>query len=120
MSINYSRHRRAIEKLYEDLATVNRYVKAKKPSGETILTLQPVHENIPCRISQKALGGNRQTEAQNEIRYETKLFLAPEIEIRQGDAIEVTRGGIARIYIAGEPFWYPTHQEVALQREDKA
>lgn len=120
MAINYARHRRAIEKLYEDLATISRHAKGKKPSGETTLTLQPMHKDIPCRISQKALGSNGQTEVQNDIRYETKLFLAPEVEICQGNAIVVTRAGVARTYIAGEPFLYPTHQEVTLQRETKA
>ncbi|WP_273483619.1 ABC transporter ATP-binding protein [Desulforamulus ruminis] len=122
MAINYKRHRRALEKLYEDRVTVSRYVKGKKPSGETALTLQPVHEheNIPCRLSQKALAVNGQTEAQNNIRYETKLFLAPEIEIRQGDVLAMTRAGKPWTYTAGEPFLYPTHQEILLQREDKA
>lgn len=112
--------REAVEKLYEDLATINRYAKGKKPSGETALILQPLHKDIACRISQKALGSNGQTEAQNEIRYEIKLFLAPEIEIHQGDVIEVTRGGVVRTYTAGEPFFYPTHQEISLQKVAQA
>ncbi|MEG6521133.1 ABC transporter ATP-binding protein [Desulfotomaculum sp. 1211_IL3151] len=120
MVINYTRHRRAIEKLYDSLATISRYRKGKKPSGETAQVLQLLHKDIPCRISQKALGSNGQTEAQNEIQYETKLFLAPEVEICQGNAIVVTRAGVARTYTAGEPFLYPTHQEVSLQRVGKA
>jgi hypothetical protein len=84
---------------------------------ETKQVLQPVHVDRPCRISQRALGTNGQTEAQNDIRYETKLFIAPELEIRQGDSIEVTRGGVMRRYTAGEPFVYSTHQEVSLQRK---
>ncbi|WP_240927594.1 hypothetical protein [Paenibacillus thiaminolyticus] len=33
--INYKRHRKAIEKMYEDRATISRYGKGKKPNGET-------------------------------------------------------------------------------------
>ncbi|NGP59989.1 ABC transporter ATP-binding protein [Paenibacillus thiaminolyticus] len=118
--INYKRHRKAIEKMYEDRATISRYGKGKKPNGETKQGLLPVYENQPCRISQKALAVNGQREAQNVISYETKLFIAPELEILQGDTVEVTRGRITTTYTAGEPFPYPTHQEVILLRKDKA
>ncbi|GJM73001.1 hypothetical protein HMSSN036_52170 [Paenibacillus macerans] len=90
----------------------------------------PVYSDQACRISQKALGRNGQTEAQNDIAYETKLFIAPELEIKQGDMLEVTRGRITaagwepiaatRKYTSGEPFIYPTHQEVSLERKEWA
>ncbi|PZM65348.1 ABC transporter ATP-binding protein [Paenibacillus dendritiformis] len=118
--INYKRHRKAIEKMYEDRSTISRYGKAKKPNGETKNELAPVYVDQPCRISQKALAVNGQREAQNVISYETKLFIAPELEIKQGDTIEVVRGNVTRTYTAGEPFLYPTHQEVILLRKDKA
>ncbi|MCM3701433.1 ABC transporter ATP-binding protein [Paenibacillus macerans] len=129
--INYDRHRRKIEKLYTDRATIYRYQKVKDPvTKETKLVPMPVHSDQPCRISQKALAQNGQTEAQNDIRYETKLFIAPELEILQGDMLEATRGRITatgwepiaptRKYTAGEPFIYPTHQEVSIERKEWA
>ncbi|NEZ43313.1 ABC transporter ATP-binding protein [Paenibacillus alvei] len=118
--MNYRKHRRQIEKTYEDKATISRYGKVKKPNGETKNELSPVCVDQPCRISQKALAVNGQREAQNEISYETKLFIAPELDIRQGDRIEVTRGHVKTTFTAGEPFPYPTHQEIILQRKDKA
>jgi hypothetical protein len=115
------RHRRAIERMYTDRATIFRYQQVKDPvTKETKLVMQPVYADQPCRISQRALATNGQTEAQNEIRYETKLFIAPELGIRQGDMLEVTRGTMTRQYTAGEPFLYSTHQEVSLQREEWA
>lgn len=127
----FERHRKAIEKLYTDRTTIYRYEKVKDPiSRETKLIPVPVYSDHPCRISQKALGSNGQTEAQNDIAYETKLFVAPELEIKQGDMLEVTRGRITtkgwepisatRKYAAGEPFLYPTHQEVSIQRKEWA
>ncbi len=114
-------HRRAIERLYTDRATIYRYQKVKDPvTKETKLVPQPVYTDQPCRISQRTLGQNNQTEAQNEIAYETKLFIAPEVEIRQGDLLEVTRGTLTRRYTAGEPFLYPTHQEISVQRKEWA
>ncbi|MGG1598040.1 DUF6093 family protein [Paenibacillus naphthalenovorans] len=119
--MNYANHRRAIEKLYTDRCSIFRHEKVKDPvTKETKLVTQPVYTDQSCRISQRALGQNGQTEAQNEIQYETKLFIAPELEIRQGDMIEVTRWFITRRYTAGEPFLYPTHQEVSLQRKEWA
>lgn len=119
--MNLSRHRRAIERLYTDTCTISRHKKAKDPvKKETKLVLQPVYEDQPCRISQRALGTNQQTDAENNIAYETKLFIAPELEILQGDVIEVVRGEITREYTAGEPFPYSTHQEISLQRKEYA
>nr|WP_150959356.1 ABC transporter ATP-binding protein [Aneurinibacillus sp. XH2] len=129
--INYKKHRKAVERFYTDRCTVYRYKKRKKPgSGKTIQELVTFIENQPCRISQKALGTNGQTDAQNNIAYETKLFIAPEVEIKQGDMLEVTRGRITkngwdpveetRKYHSGEPFPYPTHQEISIQRKEWA
>ena len=118
--INYKRHRRAIEKLYEDICTISRMVDIEKPSGEKRKALQPAYEDKPCKLSQKALASNGQTEAANNISYETKLFIAPELEIQQGDTIEVTRRGRVMKFVAGEPFVYGSHQEISLQRKGKA
>lgn len=124
MIINYKKHRKAIEKLYDSVCTITRYKKEKdSTTKETKLVTEepPVCVEQPCRISQKSLATNGQTEVQNSIRYEIKLFIAPEIEIRQGDEISVTCYGITSHYQAGEPFPpYPTHQEVSLQRKGKA
>lgn len=105
---------------YDDLATISRMGKVEVGS-ETRQSLQVVYVDIPCRISQKALPSNRQTESYNEISYETKLFISTDIVILQGDTIEVTRGSTVRKYKAGESFPYPNdHQEVSLQRGDRA
>ncbi|BBI32039.1 ABC transporter ATP-binding protein [Cohnella abietis] len=120
--IDYSKHRAAIEKLYEDKAKIIRYTNAEDPvSKKTRKQLTVICTDEPCRLSQTGLTKNGQTEAQNNIASESKLFISPELEIRQGDEIEVTKGGVTRKYQAGEPFPpYPTHQEVSLQRKDKA
>lgn len=128
--MNVRRHRKAIEKLYEDKCTISRYGPVKQPNGSTKNGLYAVYIDMPCRISQKALGSNGQTESSNNISYETKLFISPDLEIFQGDALKVTRGRITasgwealgpeKEYTAGEPFPYQTHQEVSIQRKDKA
>lgn len=118
--MNYAKYRKQIEKLYKDWATISRHIKVKKPSGETKLDWHVVHSDIPCRLSQKALGAGHQTEAVNEIIYETKLFTQPDIEIMPGDTILVNRFGSLSEYTAGEPFVYGSHQEVSLLRKGQA
>lgn len=117
---SYTRHRKTIEKMYEDQATIRGFREVTKPNGSTNLAPVVVYENQPCRISQKALGANNQKDAQNNIAYETKLFISPELELHQGDVVEIKRGALSREYTAGEPFVYPTHQEVSLQRKGYA
>lgn len=121
MGINYQKHRAAIESLYTDTATIYRYKDGRNPeSGVDEQTPIPKFENQRCRLSQRALATVNQTDAQDNIQYETKLFIAPELDIMQGDLIEVTRGTATRKYKAGEPFLYPTHQEISLQRREWA
>ena len=119
--INYTRHRRAIEKTYEDTCIISRMsTTVQKPSGEKRQELQPVYEDESCKLSQRALASNGQTETANDIAYEEKLFISPNLEIQQGDTVEVTRCGRVLKFTAGEPFLYPTHQEISLQRKDRA
>ena len=117
----YRAHRRKIEMLYEDRASISRYGEYTDPhKKETKLGLFSVYENVPCRLSRLGMATNRQSETVNEIVYETKLFISPDYEIKQGDVIEVTRGIVKRVYKAGEPVVYSTHQEISLQRGDRA
>ncbi|MBQ7232805.1 MAG: ABC transporter ATP-binding protein [Bacillales bacterium] len=107
-------------RMYTDLCTVKRYGEIETESGETRMDLTTVYEGVPCRISQKTLGSNNQSESTNRISYETKLFLSPVFEVRQGDVIDVYRTYHAQTYIAGEPFVYHRHQEVSLERKGNA
>lgn len=119
--MNIRRYRKALEKTYTDKASVYRHEKVKDPNTkETKLVPVAFITDQPCRISQKALGQNNQSEAENTIQYETKLFIAPELEIKQGDMLEVTRGVVKRKYTAGEPFVYSTQQEISIQRQEWA
>ncbi|RJX40876.1 ABC transporter ATP-binding protein [Paenibacillus pinisoli] len=116
--INYRRHRRQIEKMYEDRVTISRYESIKDPNTrETKQQPIPLYENKPCKLSQSGLARNGQTEAQNDLQYDAKLFISPDLEIKQGDVIDVTRAATGRVetYTAGEPFPpYSSHQEVNL------
>lgn len=121
--INYRKYRRQIERLYEDKVTISRYKNSKDPvTKETKQKPQPMYLDVPCKLSQTGLARNGQTEAQNDIQYDAKLFISPELEIKQGDLIAITRpSGQVERYVAGKPFPpYPSHQEVNLTQKDWA
>jgi hypothetical protein len=112
-------------KLYTDTANVYGYTTTTTPAGITRKgkATEPTISNMPCRISQKSINSPIQnhTESNNTISYEIKMFCPPEYEIKAGSKIEITRcGKVIIIYETGEPFIYPTHQEIILHRFDKA
>ncbi|KNY25000.1 hypothetical protein [Pseudobacteroides cellulosolvens] len=112
------------KKLYTDTANVYRYSKTTTSAGATRVNvgLTPSIQNMPCRISQKELNSpiQSQTPTENNISYEIKLFCSIDYELKTGDRIEITRNGkVIKTYEAGEPFLYPTHQELLLHRLDR-
>ena len=119
--IKYARYRKRLEKQYEHTCTISRNEEYKNPlNRQTEHGPVEKYKDIPCRLSNKRLSSNNQTETINSINYETKLFISPDVVILQGDEIEVTQLGSTVNYIAGEPFKYAIHQEVVLSREDKS
>ncbi|ACO85900.1 hypothetical protein [Clostridium botulinum] len=115
--------RKAIESLYDCTCNITGgKEKVKDPvTKETKLIPKIKYEKQSCKISKQSLSKNNQTDTVNKVLYEIKLFIAPEVEIKQGDEIEITNQfGIITKYKAGEGFPYYTHQEVILNKEDKA
>lgn len=121
MVIDYAEYRAALEEWYEDRMTVYRWQEYTTPWNETKQDYITIHTDLPCRISQKTLAVNGQTDAYNQVTHQTKLFVSPDVEIVHGDKISVTRiGGVEFEGWAGDPFPYPTHQELILLKEKPA
>ncbi|WMJ79540.1 hypothetical protein RBU49_11630 [Clostridium sp. MB40-C1] len=114
--------RKAIERLYDCTCNISGgKEKIKDPkTKETKIVPKIKYENQSCRVSKQSLSKNTQTDTVNQVVYELKLFIAPEVEIHQGDIIEVTKFGVTTKYKAGEGFSYNTHQEVILSKDGKA
>lgn len=123
LSKAFKQARKAVESLYDCTCNIRGgKEKIKDPiTKETKLVSKIKYENKSCRISKQSLSKNNQTDIVNQIVYELKLFISPELDINQGDTIEVTnRFGDKEIYKAGEGFPYNTHQEIILSKESKA
>jgi hypothetical protein len=115
----------AVESLYDCTCVIRAYEKFKDPTTkETKTGINPIpkYENKSCRVSKQSLPKNNQTDTINKVGYELKLFIAPELDINQGDEIEVTNKvlNITTKYKAGEGFHYNSHQEVILSKDGKA
>lgn len=114
--------RMALEATYEDTAVISRSQPVKGPDGFTRPQDEPVYTGIICALS---AGGDssRQTEAQQSLQYDRKLFVQPDKEVRPGDTITVSRFGrflspspsVQTFEAVGEPLLYLTHREVFLK-----
>lgn len=113
----YSAARGAIESQYEDFCTIIAYEDATDPKtkrtmqSETVIAL-----NQPCRLSYESIPAAKDTDTAAALGQSIKLFVAPEMEIKPGSRINVTRQGAATPYeSSGKPAIYRTHQEIRLE-----
>lgn len=111
-------HRKVVELMYEDSLTVTEYVSKK---NEKTKLMEPeevvVLEEQPCKLSYEKVSQASQSGSTANVVQVTKIFLAPEVQIKEGSKITVTtKAGITKEYKqSGIPAIYPTHQEVVLE-----
>lgn len=111
--------RKIIESTYTDTCTV---VEQKKDKVRGVVSTEEVKtlEHQPCRLSFEMSSPADETDAATTIAQTTKLFIAPEIEIKSGSKIVVERCGKTYSFTrSGVPAVYDTHQEIALERFEK-
>ena len=69
----------------------------------------------PCRVSCEDIDANTETDTEAKKNQKIKLFIAPELVIKPGSKIVVTRKNRVTAYKnSGEPAVYDTHQEIML------
>ncbi len=109
--------RKAIESTYDRECDVIEYQavinkKNKRTENKEVVVL----EKKPCRISYETILNTNETEMQNNISQKIKLFIAPEIVIKEGSKIVVKKGNSIEIFKnSGIPARYDTHQEIILE-----
>ncbi len=109
--------RRAMELLYEHTCTVIEYRKVKNPVTKiTEMKEIAVLENQPCKLSFFTSKAANQTESANQVTQVIKLFVAPEIIIKEGSKLVITHNGkVSEYKNSGVPSIFPTHQEIVLE-----
>ena len=109
--------RKAIESLYDGKCTITEHQKIKKENKSTGFQDVVVLEDIPCRLSFKTINSTNQTDtAASTVVQTTKVFLAPDIQVKPGSKLTITQNGVTTEYKnSGKPAFYSTHQEIVLE-----
>jgi membrane carboxypeptidase/penicillin-binding protein len=111
------RSRVAIEMLYEHTCSIIEHKNVKNPVTKvTKLQEVIVLENQPCKLSFSNIRPSEQTESANSINQVVKLFIAPEIVIKEGSKIIINHNGrVSEYKNSGVPAIYSSHQEIVLE-----
>lgn len=108
--------RKAIEKSYIGTCSIWEYKKITRPNGSTGFEPQEVEFNIPCRVSFKTINESSSSQNASHAATEVKLFINPDLDIKEGSKITVTQNGRINEYgRSGEPAVYFSHQEIILE-----
>jgi anion-transporting ArsA/GET3 family ATPase len=108
--------RKAIESLYDGKCTITEHQKVKKENKSTGFEDVVVQEDLPCRVSYKTITNTNQTDTAASVVQITKVFLAPEIQVKPGSKLTITQNDVTTEYkSSGKPAFYGTHQEIVLE-----
>lgn len=105
--------------MYLQRAKVEHAAETTKPTGGIREFWVPAEglEALPCKLSQgKRDNAESVSPAAKSIKESYTLFCDPEADVRANDRITID----GKTYLSGEPFRYPTHQEITLVRRDFA
>lgn len=108
--------RKAVESLYTGRCTVSEY----KPVMDNVSKITKnkevvVLKDIPCRVSFKNVTAADLSYG-NTVTQVIKLFVSPDVSIRDGSKIRVTQNGVTADYSkSGKPAVYPSHKEIILE-----
>ena len=109
--------RKAIESLYNGKCTITEHQKVKKENKSTGFQDVVVLKNQPCRLSFKTINNTNKTDTTaSAVVQITKVFLAPEIQVKPGSKLTITQNNVTTEYkSSGQPAFYGTHQEIVLE-----
>lgn len=109
--------REAIEATYFGLLTVTELQKVRDTTtGISKSKEVVVLRDIPCRLSFKTVQSTSQSGSAAELVQVVKLFVSPDIQIKEGSKVTITQDGVTTDYAcSGTAATYPTHQEIVLQ-----
>ena len=109
-----------LESTYFDKCTIKRKVKAKNENtGVTETVEKIIIENTKCALSTEGRRNVVTIDGVGKVLEMHKLFLNPNINLQEGDTVEVTTMGKISIYLASKPFYYSSHMEVIISCADR-
>ena len=112
--------RMAIETLYEGVCTIT-LKDTVRENGVTKTVDKVYYENQKCRLSFQSTSASDESDTVSTSYQLIRLFIAPDIVIPEGAKITVTQDGRTDTYKrSSKPMVYSNHQEVLLDRLEKA
>ena len=109
-----------LESTYFDKCTIKRKVKAKNENtGVTETVEKIIIENTKCALSTEGRRNVVTIDGVGKVLEIHKLFLNPNINLQEGDTVEVATMGKISIYLASKPFYYSSHSETLLSYKER-
>ena len=94
-----------LESTYFDRCTIKRKVKSKNDNtGVTETVEKIIAENVKCALSKKDTP-IMTSDGVGKLTFSHLLFLNPNIDLQEGDTVEVTVMGKISIYLASQSFF---------------
>lgn len=110
-----------IERMYRGTLTIHEWTLVTDPETHISSEVETIIvENQPCLLSNTSTAPTTSTEGVPSVTKSTKIFVAPDIPIREGSKLVVTQDGVTNTYErSGIPSVYPTHQEITVNVIEK-
>ena len=110
-----------LESTYFDKCTIKRKEKIKNPiTGVTETKEVIIVEDVKCALSTHNSDNAILVDGVGKVVQIHKLFLNPNVDVQEGDIVEVSSMGKISIYLASKPFYYSSHSETLLTYKDRA
>ena len=109
-----------LESTYFDKCSIKRKEKIKNPNtGITETKEVIIVEDVKCALSKKDTP-IMTSDGVGNLSFSHLLFLNPNVDIQEGDIVEVVSIGKISIYLASKPFYYSSHSETLLSYKERA
>ena len=109
-----------LESTYFDKCTIKRKEKIKNPNtGVTETVEKIIIENAKCALSTHNNDNAILVDGVGKVVQIHKLFLNPNINLQEGDTVDVSSMGKISNYLASKPFYYSSHMEVIISCADR-
>ena len=109
-----------LESTYFDKCTIKRKEKIKNPNtGVTETKEVIIVEDVKCALSTHNSDNAMLVDGVGKVMQIHKLFLNPNINLQEGDTVEVSSMGKISVYLASKPFYYSSHSEILLTYKER-
>ena len=109
-----------LESTYFDRCTIKRKEKIKNPNTGVTKTKEIIIvEDAKCALSKKDIQ-TMNSDGIGTLAFSHLLFLNPNVDVQEGDIVEVSSMGKTSSYLASKPFYYSSHSETLLSYKERA